>query len=206
MAALAAVLALVFVLLGTAELGAWLVVEDPLQPSQAIVVLSGHLPFRAMEAARIYQKGLAPEVWVTRAVRPVEEGALRRLGIRYIGEETYSAEVLKRMGVPEASVRVLDQPVLNTQDEVLLIARQLERAGASRVIIVTSKPSSRRTKAIWRALVGDKPQASIRYTPDDPYDPHHWWRNTGDVQAVSHEIMGLLNVWIGFRVRADRRE
>jgi hypothetical protein len=32
--------------------GSWLVVEDPLEKAQAIVVLSGRIPIRALEAAR----------------------------------------------------------------------------------------------------------------------------------------------------------
>src|SRR3989441_9412880 len=68
--------------LGIFRVGKWLVVEDRAEPGRAIVVLSGHLPFRAMEAARLYQRGLAPEVWLTRGRRPAEEAALARLGDR----------------------------------------------------------------------------------------------------------------------------
>ena len=39
--------------------GLWLVREDPLQKSQAIVVLSGGLPDRALAAAQIYRDGFA---------------------------------------------------------------------------------------------------------------------------------------------------
>ena len=46
--------------------GTWLVVNDPVEPARAVVVLGGHVPFRAMEAARGYRERWAPEVWVTR--------------------------------------------------------------------------------------------------------------------------------------------
>lgn len=46
--------------------GRWLVVQDPLEPACAVVVLAGHLPFRAMEAAPIYKEGGAAEVWLTK--------------------------------------------------------------------------------------------------------------------------------------------
>ena len=36
-----------------ANAGPWLVVEDDLQQARAVVVLSGQVPFRAMEAADI---------------------------------------------------------------------------------------------------------------------------------------------------------
>ena len=44
---------------------AWLVVSDPPQPSAAIVVLGGKVPFRAMEGASLYKQGWAREVWLT---------------------------------------------------------------------------------------------------------------------------------------------
>ena len=114
-------------------------------------------------------------------------------------------EVLERLGVPSPAIRVLRDGVLNTADEVRLVARELERVGASRVILVTSKPHSRRVRAIWRALVGNSPRAVVRYAASDPYDPGHWWRRTGDMLAVSREVLGLVNVWAGFPVQPDRR-
>jgi len=45
--------------------GRWLVVEDPLAKAKAIVLLSGGMPLRAIEAAKLYREGYAPEVWLT---------------------------------------------------------------------------------------------------------------------------------------------
>jgi uncharacterized SAM-binding protein YcdF (DUF218 family) len=50
--------------------GRWLVVQDPLQKAHAIVVLSGRMPIRAIEAAQLYREGLAPQVWLTRPAEP----------------------------------------------------------------------------------------------------------------------------------------
>ena len=203
--------ALVLVLVTTAVaggalgVGRWLVVADPVEPASVIVVLGGHVPFRAMEAASLFRQGWAPEVWLTQPLQPAEEAALDELGIRRCGEEAMNREVLERLGVPSPAIRVLRDGVLNTADEVRLVARELERVGASRVILVTSKPHSRRVRAIWRALVGSSPRAVVRYAASDPYDPGHWWRRTGDMLAVSREVLGLVNVWAGFPVQPDRR-
>jgi uncharacterized SAM-binding protein YcdF (DUF218 family) len=197
-------LLMVFCAWMVARVGHWLVVEDPLESARAIVVLGGHLPFRALEAARIYHQGLAPEVWLTGGERPSEEAALKKLGVPYIREETYNREVLERMGVPGPSIYLLESPARNTVDELLGVARQLKKVGGQRVILVTSKPHSRRVKATWRALVGDAPRAEVRWTSDDPYNPNRWWENTADALAVSRECLGLLNVWAGFPVQPDR--
>ncbi len=190
---------------GTSRLGCWLIVEDRAELSDVIVVLTGDMPFRAIEAARIYQRGLAPEVWLTHDMRPAEQDAFRKLGIAYIPEDTYNREVLERMFVPAQSIHVLQGPARNTADEVLLIARELRRLGRNKVILVTSKPHSRRVKATWRALVGDVPQAQVHCATEAPYDPTRWWKNTEDALAVSRELLGLFNVWAGFPVRPDRK-
>src|SRR5712692_8026658 len=186
------------------HVGGWLVVEDRLEPARAVVVLGGQVPFRAMEAARIYQRGLVDEVWLTRAARPAEEAKLDEMGIRFVREEIYNREVLERMGVPKFSICLLDDSARNTAEEVLSVARKLKQTGAARVILVTSKPHTRRVKATWRALAGDALQAEVRSAADDPYRADRWWRNTEDALAVSREFFGLLNVWAGFPVQPDR--
>jgi uncharacterized SAM-binding protein YcdF (DUF218 family) len=179
-------------------------VEDPLEPATAVVVLSGRTPFRAMEAASIYRQGLAPEVWLTKEVVRPEEQALGRLGVAVVREEAYNREALERLGVKPEAIRVLAAGVWNTVDEVRLIAGELGRAAGDRVIIVTSKAHSRRVRATWSAIVGTSPRAIIRYAGEEPYDARVWWRNTRDALDVSREVFGLVNVWAGFPVRPDR--
>jgi uncharacterized SAM-binding protein YcdF (DUF218 family) len=189
---------------GAGAVGQWLVVADPLAPARAIVVLSGRVPFRAMEAAALYREGLAPEVWLTQEVRSPEELALDRLGVPVIRGDAYNREVLERLGVPPDAIRVLGAEVWNTVDEMRLIAGELRRAGGDRVIIITSKAHSRRVRATWAAIVGEPPAAIVRYAREEPYDETGWWRNTRDALAVSREVFGLLNVWAGFPVQPDR--
>src|ERR1700683_4565506 len=74
------------------HLGEWLVVEDPLVPAHAIVVLSGGMPSRAIEAALIYQQDVAPQVWVSQPVSPAVE--LARMNIAFVGEDFYNQKVL----------------------------------------------------------------------------------------------------------------
>jgi hypothetical protein len=106
--------------------------------------------------------------------------------------------------VPKEAIRRLDKGVQNTAEEVKVIALELERIRATRVILVTSKLHTRRVRVIWRAVTAGRAEAIIRYTPDDPCDPDHWWRNTQDATALSHELFGLLNAWAGFPMRSDR--
>ena len=183
--------------------GQWLVVQDALEPAQAIVVLSGRMPVRAREAAEIYRQGFAAQIWITRPASPEEE--LRQMGIGFVGEEFYNQRVLIQLGVPTDAIRVLDKPVINTEQEVLEISDALRQEGGSNVIVVTTKPHTRRVKAIWKRLVGNSPRLMVRFASQDGYDGAHWWRHTSDALDVVRELLGLANAWAGFPVQPEKR-
>jgi len=184
--------------------GTWLVVEDPLQHAEAVVVMGGHVPFRAMEAARTYQQGWTREVWLIQGMVSEEDRALEHLGIDRPPENAYSYQVAKRLGVPAEAIRVLAERPLNTAEEVRAVAKELQRVRGDRVILITSKYHSRRVRTLWHKFVGSHPEAIVRYTSDDPFEPDRWWRNTQDAMAVSREWFGLLNASVGFPVKSER--
>jgi uncharacterized SAM-binding protein YcdF (DUF218 family) len=176
--------------------GLWLVREDPLEQSQAIVVLSGGLPDRALGAAQIYRDGYAKEVWLT---RPMQPGAsMEELHLPYAGEEEYSRMVLIEKGVPTAKIRILKPRILNTADELRVVAETLDQQPGATVIIVTSKAHTRRVRSLWkRVSQGHRGRLLIRGASEDPFDAEHWWRTTNDALNVVREYMGLLNASAG---------
>lgn len=181
--------------------GRWLVVEDSLAHSDVIVVLSGRLPERAIEAAQLYKAGYADQVWVSPPPSPTEE--LKTMHISYLGEDFYNEKVLIALGVPPDSIRILDHPDVNTEAEVRQVAGNLRNSQLHSAIIVTSKPHTRRVRTIWRKLVGPDPRLIVRYPPEDIYDGPHWWRHTRDGLDVMRETLGLLNAWAGFPARPN---
>ena len=182
--------------------GRWLVVEDPLDKAQAIVVLSGGMPMRAKEAARLYNAAYAPQVWLTRANQPA--ASLQEMHIAYIGEEFFNSRVLMHEGVPSIAIHVLEPSIDNTADEIRVIAAELEREKGAAVIIVTTKAHTRRVRALWKELSGGRGRAIVRAASSDPFDPDHWWRTTGDALDVLREVLGLLNAWAGLPLHPSR--
>ena len=191
------------ILLGAAifllGIGRWLVVEDPLEEARAIAVLSGRMPLRAVEAARLYRAGYAPEVWLTHSTEPGV--TLEGMGIQFVGEDAYNMRVLVHEGVPAVAIRVLEPPIGNTADEIVAISSALEAEGDGTVIIVTSKVHTRRVRILWRRLAVGRGRAVIRAPSDDPFDPGRWWRTTGDALDVVRECLGILNAWAGMPLR-----
>jgi uncharacterized SAM-binding protein YcdF (DUF218 family) len=150
---------------------------------------------RAREAARLYNAGYAPQVWLTRAVEPA--ASLQEMHIAYIGEDFFNSQVLMREGVPSNAIRVLEQPINNTADEIVAVAAELERERGGAVIIVTTKAHTRRVRVLWKELSGGRGRAMVRAASTDTFEPGHWWRSTGDSLDVLREVLGLLNAWVG---------
>jgi uncharacterized SAM-binding protein YcdF (DUF218 family) len=181
------------------SVGRWLVVEDPLVHADVILVLSGRLPERAVEAAQVYKAGYADRVWISPPVSPADD--LKAMNISYLGEDFYNEKVLMAQGVPPDAIRILDRADANTEEEVRQTVEDLRALDFHSVIIVTSKPHTRRVRTIWRKLVGAEPRMIVHFAPDDPFDGAHWWRHTRDALDVTRETLGLLNAWAGFPLR-----
>jgi len=182
-------------------IGRWLVAEDPLQKGQAIVILSGRMPMRAMEAAKLYREGFAPKVWLTHSTEP---GAmLKTIGVSYVGEDIYNVQVLMHEGVPADAIRLLEPPIINTADELSVVSEALEAGKGTTVIIVTTKVHTRRVRILWNRLAAGRGQAVIRAASDDPFDPRRWWRTTADALDVVREFLGILNAWAGLPLRPE---
>jgi uncharacterized SAM-binding protein YcdF (DUF218 family) len=197
--AIVALLAAATVVALLLSVGRWLVVEDPLEKANSIVVLSGRIPIRALEAARLYQSGWAPQIWLTHPNQP--SASLAALGIDDPGEDAFSAQVLRHGGVSPADIHTLTPAIANTIDEVHAIAAEAEKQNAAAVIIVTTKAHTRRVHALWKKYANSRTRIIVRTPVDDPFDPVHWWRSTTDVLDVVREVLGMFNVWIGMPLR-----
>jgi uncharacterized SAM-binding protein YcdF (DUF218 family) len=181
------------------NVGRWLVVEDPLQQADAIAVLTGRMPSRALEAARVYKQGYAGRVWLTHSTEP--GATLQEFSVPFVGEESYDKQILMHQGVPESAIQVLDPPIANTADEMKTIGFALREHNKRSVIIVTSKVHTRRVRALWNRIAGNDGAAIVHGVSDDTFDPAHWWRSTSDALDVVREVLGLANAWAGLPLR-----
>jgi hypothetical protein len=149
------------------------------------------MPFRAEEAARLFQHGEGARSMGGPPENPAAD--LQKFGIRFVGEEGYSREVLIYLGVQESSVHLFPDPIANTEQEVNEITREMQRLGKTKVIIVTSPPHTRRVRTLWKRLAARQNQAIVRAAFEDPFDADHWWRNTRDTFSVGPGNDGLGN-------------
>jgi uncharacterized SAM-binding protein YcdF (DUF218 family) len=183
--------------------GVSLSVSDPIQPADAIVVINGRTPYRAMKGADLYAQRLAPEVWLTVGNRNQAEVEMEKLDVHPILEHVYSQQVLEKLGVPTNVIHVIPARNNNTATEMKTIAAYAKQRGTRRLILVTSSYHSRRVRSLWHQLVGDSPQAIVQFTEAEPFNAGRWWRDTADAWTVSREWFGLLNAWLGFPLKSE---
>jgi hypothetical protein len=111
--------------------GKWLVREDPLEQAAAIAVLSGNIPTRALEAARLYHDhdGYAKEISLTHT--RTHAGGLKVLWIYYPRESDFNVWVLWEQGVP-AKGDPRSVPRSSTQPKELDVISAAPRAAGDR--------------------------------------------------------------------------
>ena len=181
-------------------IGHWLVKEDSLQKAGAIAVLSGNFPARALEAAALYRNGYAGQIWLTRPGAQPQE--LAELGIHYPSEADFNYQVLRRQGVPAKAIRILDSPVINTQDELEVISATLRQKNTVAVIVVTNKAHTRRVHELWNKLDSTSGKIIVHAISKDDFQPSAWWTRTGDTHQVIHEVFGMINLWAGLPMQS----
>ena len=177
------------VLLGA--MGSFLVVDDPLAPVDAAVVLSTGVEYypRLTEAARLYKNGLVRRVVIngnrkTEALRHLEDAGFTPCCPWY--EE--SLRILAICGVPRDRVVMVDAPeAYDTVSEAAVVGAALADLNITRAIITTSKFHTRRALYTWRRLYDERLLLQAAAAGDDPFDPTGWWHEGRQIRWVLAE-------------------
>lgn len=186
------------------RLGEWLVHEDPIHKADAIAVLTGRFPQRAIEAARLYRSGFAPEVWLTDPKRGYPGGASD--SPHPASEETRNFELLLNFGVPREAIHILELPVVNTADELNAIDFGLKASGQNSVIIVTNKAHTRRVYSIWQRYHASDGEILIHAVSRDQFAPSEWWKVHSTRMQGIHELLGMMNLWVGMPIHRPQQQ
>jgi uncharacterized SAM-binding protein YcdF (DUF218 family) len=181
------------------SVGAYLVVEDALQPASAILVLNGESPLRALEAAKIYKEGWAPKVILNQSLRRANFYAYESLDIEVMEQHEYNRAVLLRSGVPDEAITVIMEQTSNTIAELRAALRFLTPSTITSLIIVTSNYHTRRTARIWRYLTEAEIKGIVRWTRSDTsFDPAIWWTSRVSIRRLVNEYLGFISYSLGF--------
>lgn len=178
--------------------GRYLVVEDPLEKSDAVVALAGARVERWLEVVDLYHAGWAPRVVLSNGSTDEIEAQLRARGIRFPGEGEAARDAMVQMKVPAEAIEILPGSVDNTAQEARATREMALANGWQRLIVVTSKYHSRRTAfAFRREFQGTPVQVRIRTSRYDLATPDRWWTDRADVRYVTLEYQKLLAYRLG---------
>jgi uncharacterized SAM-binding protein YcdF (DUF218 family) len=170
----------------TAAARAW-VVDQPLAKAQAIVVLGGRPDLRAIEAARLYQQGLAPRI----LYMDVKLGPSAEIGI-IPSEREQTRRLLLSNNVPESAIFAIGNAVASTYDESCAVRNWMTQTGYRDIIIPTDLAHTRRVRWIFgKELKSVGAQIQVHAIPPANYQVNNWWCHEDGLEAFESEFVKL---------------
>lgn len=182
--------------------GRFLVEEDPLRSADAILVLAGSIPDRALEAAALYQEGYAPRILFSREPVSPLFAQTHALGVMLPRAYELNRWVAEQLGVPPAAIGEVGGTGQSTLAEAREIVRELLAEGHRDIVLVSSKLHTRRSALIWRHVAAGELRIIVRPSRYDPFDPDSWWRQRTWGRRVVFEYQKLLFFLLVERWRA----
>ncbi len=173
-------------------MGAVLIHDDPLQPAEAIVVLSGGELDRLPEAARLYNEGYAYRFIIT------DTGVLSN--DPNVPMVTLYINRLTELGVPADAITVVGDAVNSTRDEAEAVAQQMSYFGWTSCIVVTDPYHTLRTSWIFHQVLGSAGVRSIIHSvPGHWYTRLTWWIHPEGWVYMGEEYIKLAANLFGIR-------
>ncbi len=181
------------------NLGRWLIAEDDLQASDMIVVLTGSVPDRILQAVDIYNERYSGKIVLVNSSR-VDYDIFVERGVEIPpGDAQLSKIAAIDLGVPEENILILEGNAKSTQDEALIIREYIRNNRAiESIILVTSKFHSGRSKKIFRKALNGLDRKINIYSSPSKYDPsniNQWWKDREDINWVVLEYLKLANFY-----------
>jgi uncharacterized SAM-binding protein YcdF (DUF218 family) len=169
--------------------------SDPVNGT--VLVVEGWLPDHALEEALgTFRKGEYHLMLTT--------GDPLLVGYYLSDYRTYAElarAILIDKGLSEDSVIAVPAPpvrVDRTYAAALAVKKWFDgHHGAPDAIdVFSSGPHARRSRMLFQRACGDSVRVGVVATPDDGYDPDHWWESSRGFQMVVVETIGFLYAWI----------
>lgn len=183
---------------GLSQLGRLLFVEDTIDRSDVMIVLSGARSDRWLEAVELYRAGHAPRIVLSPGNPDGGEEYLRARGVRLPSYMEMTRDVMVQLGVPREAILFMPEEPDNTAQEASAFHRMLANEPWRRVTVVTSKLHARRARfAFRRELAGTGVEVFVRASRFDRTDPAKWWQRREDMREVLVESVKLVTYACG---------
>jgi hypothetical protein len=164
--------------------------NEPLAPTDMIVLAVDSGGAGALEAADLVQSGVSKRVGVFEDPPSGEDFEFIRRGLPYEDAGARQIRQLKMLGVTDV-VRI--PKVDGTQSEGQVLPQWSDEQHLRSIVVVATKDHSRRLQRVLdRAMKGHPTQVTVRTARYSDFDPDRWWQTRGGVRIEIVELQKLL--------------
>jgi uncharacterized SAM-binding protein YcdF (DUF218 family) len=177
-------------------IGEYLVVADPLQKADAVVLLAGDENERTAAGVQLFQRGYSE--WLILTDIHLKHPEWQGIYITTVKQKAVE------QGVPAGRVLTVPGPVATTYEEAQLIKEFSASRGFRSLLVVTSPYHTRRARWILREVFYGSDISIIIYPAlNHPYHAENWWRSAGDRRDTFLEYTKMLGHILGCREYGD---
>ena len=174
---------------GLRWIGAFLIVSDRVEKSDAVVVLSGGGIDRLDKAVEVIADGEARYLILTDTDEIASNG-------RKVTDYLFSEATQRGITVPQ--IDITNHTVTSTGEEATAVRDLMEERGWQRCIVVTDPFHSRRTRFLFRkAFSGSGLEARVVPVSGSWYRSSNWFLSTDGWDTTLREWSKLLAAWLG---------
>ena len=168
-----------------------LIVEDPLQKVDAMVVLSGGGYDRGNEAVEIVHQGYTNKIICTGG-NPVIE--LRVFNIDTL-ESDMTVANLKRQHIPDSIIVELRDGT-STKEEADIILNYCKQNNLKKIMILSSKLHTHRVQEVFKKKLRQAGiETVVRGAHNSRFDEMLWWKDEDGLIAVNNEWLKRFYYW-----------
>jgi len=167
------------------SLAEFLVVDDELHRSDAIVVLGSGSRNRLSYGVKLYRSGYGKKIIITGMV-------IQLPGIATTWPRLARSEALS-MGVSEQAI-VLEERPTSTYEDAKYVKEDMVKDNLESAIVVSSPYHTRRSKMIFKKVFSDRKDIRLLFSPSDSeeFETKKWWVREHELVAVVSEYFKLV--------------
>jgi hypothetical protein len=168
-----------------------LVLNEPIAPSDIIVVSLESGGAGALEAADLVQSGIATRVAVFTDPPSGEDYEFIRRGLPYDDTSATQISQLRSLGVTD--IVQIPRSEGGTKGEGEVFPSWCDQHQFRSIVFVTSRDHSRRVRLVLdRIMKGHATRVAVQPARYSAFDPDRWWETRGGIRVELDELLKLV--------------
>lgn len=166
--------------------GKFLVVNEKVEKSDVIIVLSGDRGFRMEKSAELYHKGYSQYIMISGG-KVYDDMTIAQL----------MKEHAMKLGVPEKAI-IIEDKADSTYENAVFSEELVKKLNFRSAIVVSSNYHMRRVKMLFDREYKDTDVSLTFIAANDPiFNQERWWNSNKSVMTVITEYIKLAGYAVG---------